>query len=135
MANLDLLENSIPVAPLKLAALPGSMEMAKKVDSYLVQFRKELAERRNGVSFSGYSEDSFLIDCECPRFGSGEAKGKINESVRGADLYIIQSRYPVNIIRKRIPSIRPSVIPRYPSSSKSPAQKIDNGNSFCKVLF
>ena len=38
MANLDLLENSIPVAPLKLAALPGSMEMAKKVDSYLVQF-------------------------------------------------------------------------------------------------
>ena len=79
MANLDLLENSIPVAPLKLAALPGSMEMAKKVDSYLVQFRKELAERRNGVSFSGYSEDSFLIDCECPRFGSGEAKGKIND--------------------------------------------------------
>lgn len=52
MANLDLLENSIPVAPLKLAALPGSMEMAKKVDSYLVQFRKELAERRNGVSLS-----------------------------------------------------------------------------------
>ena len=89
MANLDLLENSIPVAPLKLAALPGSMEMAKKVDSYLVQFRKELAERRNGVSFSGYSEDSFLIDCECPRFGSGEAKGKINESGRGADLYIL----------------------------------------------
>ena len=76
MANLDLLENSIPVAPLKLAALPGSMEMAKKVDAYLVQFRKELSERRNGVPFSGYSEDSFLIDCECPRFGSGEAKGK-----------------------------------------------------------
>ena len=89
MANLDLLENSIPVAPLKLAALPGSMEMAKKVDAYLVQFRKELSERRNGVPFSGYSEDSFLIDCECPRFGSGEAKGKINESVRGADLYIL----------------------------------------------
>ena len=89
MANLDLLENSIPVAPLKLAALPGSMEMAKKVDAYLVQFRKELSERRNGVPFSGYSEDSFLIDCECPRFGSGEAKGKINESVRGAELYIL----------------------------------------------
>ena len=89
MANLDLLENSIPVAPIKLAALPGSMEMAKKVDSYLVQFRRELTERRSGVPFSGYSEDSFLIDCECPRFGSGEAKGKINESVRGADLYIL----------------------------------------------
>ena len=89
MANLDLLENSIPVAPLKLAALPGSMEMAKKVDAYLVQFRKELAERRNGVSFSGYSEDSFLIDCECPRFGSGEAKGTILDSIRGKDLYLL----------------------------------------------
>ena len=49
MANLDLLENSIPVAPLKLAALPGSMEMARKVDAYVGQFRKEIAERRNGV--------------------------------------------------------------------------------------
>ena len=49
MANLDLLENSIPVAPLKLAALPGSMEMAKKVDAYLVQFRNCLLYTSSAV--------------------------------------------------------------------------------------
>lgn len=90
MANLDLLENSIPVAPIKIAALKGCEELAKNVDRYLVQFRKELASHQTaGISWSGYSEDSFLIDCECPRFGTGEAKGKINESVRGMDLFIM----------------------------------------------
>ena len=90
MANLDLLENSIPVAPIKIAALKGCEEMAKTVDNYLVQFRKELAaHQKNGFSWSGYSEDSFLIDCECSRFGTGEAKGTINESIRGVDLFIM----------------------------------------------
>ena len=90
MANLDLLENSIPVAPIKIAALKGCEELAKSVDRYLVQFRKEMTSHQSaGISWSGYSEDSFLIDCECPRFGTGEAKGKINESVRGMDLFIM----------------------------------------------
>lgn len=90
MANLDLLENSIPVAPIKIAALAGSEEWAHAVDRYLVKYRKELVEHHNSpMGLSGYSEDSFLIDCECPRFGSGEAKGKINESIRGVDLYIM----------------------------------------------
>ena len=90
MANLDLLENSIPVAPIKIAALMGCEELAKSVDRYLVQFRKEMTSHQSaGISWSGYSEDSFLIDCECPRFGTGEAKGKINESVRGMDLFIM----------------------------------------------
>ena len=90
MANLDLLENSIPVAPIKIAALKGCEEMAKEVNDYLVQYRKEMvANHKNGISWSGYSEDSFLVDCECPRFGSGEAKGKINESVRGVDLFVM----------------------------------------------
>ena len=90
MANLDLLENSIPVAPLKIAALKGCTEMANTVNNYLVEFRKDLVKRQaNGINWSGYVEDSYLIDCDCPRFGSGEAKGKINESVRGVDLFIL----------------------------------------------
>ena len=90
MANLGLLENSIPVAPIKIAALKGCEELAHKVDQYLVQFRKDLvAHKANGLSLSGYSEESFLVNCECPRFGSGEAKGKINESVRGVDLFVM----------------------------------------------
>ncbi len=90
MANLGLLENSIPVAPIKIAALKGCEELAQKVDRYLVKFRKDLvAHNANGLTLSGYSEESFLVDCECPRFGSGEAKGKINESVRGVDLFVM----------------------------------------------
>ena len=90
MANLDLLEKSIPVAPIKIAALKGCEELGKTVNDYLVQFRKELMEHRtNGIAWSGYAEESFLIDCDCPRFGTGEAKGVINESIRGVDLFIL----------------------------------------------
>lgn len=90
MPNIELLEKSIPVAPIKIAALPGCEELAREVDQKLVRFRKELAERnQSGINPQGYSEESFLIDCECPRFGTGEGKGYIKESVRGVDLYIM----------------------------------------------
>lgn len=92
MANLDLLECSIPVAPIKIIALKGCTELGNTVNDYLVSFRKEMAEKRNdhnSVTWSGYAEDSFLVDAECPRFGTGEAKGKINASIRGADLFIM----------------------------------------------
>ena len=90
MANLDLLERSIPVAPLKIAALKGCMDLASEVNNYLVQFRHDLvAHNSHSISWSGYVEDSFLLGCDCPRFGSGEAKGKITESVRGMDLFLM----------------------------------------------
>lgn len=90
MANLDLLERSIPVAPLKIAALKGCMDLASEVDKYLVQFRHDLvAHNSRGITWSGYVADSFLLGCDCPRFGSGEAKGKITESVRGMDLFLM----------------------------------------------
>ena len=90
MPNIELLEKSIPVAPIKIAALAGCEDLAHEVDQKLVRFRKELVERnQSGINPQGYSEDSFLIDCECPRFGTGEGKGYIKESVRGVDLYIM----------------------------------------------
>lgn len=90
MPNIELLEKSIPVAPIKIAALAGCEELAREVDSKLVRFRKELVERdQSGITPQGYSENSFLIDCECPRFGTGEGKAFIRESVRGVDLYIM----------------------------------------------
>ena len=90
MINISLLEKSIPVAPIKIAALKSCAQLASQVDSHLVQFRKELdSHNRSGLNFRGYSEESFLIDCDCPRFGSGEAKGIIGESVRGKDLYLM----------------------------------------------
>ena len=92
MANLDLLECSIPVAPIKIVALKGCTDLGNIVNDYLVSFRKEMAQKRtdhSSVTWSGYAEDSFLVDAECPRFGTGEAKGKINASIRGADLFIM----------------------------------------------
>ena len=78
------------MAPIKIAALESCAQLASQVDSHLVKFRKELKSHNpSGVNFRGYTEDSFLIDCECPRFGSGEAKGVIGESIRGTDMFIM----------------------------------------------
>lgn len=82
--------DSIPVGPLKIAALEGARDFAQEVNRYLVQFRHESPLHNNqAVPLLGYCEDSYLIDCSCPRFGTGEGKGIINESVRGADLFIL----------------------------------------------
>ena len=84
-----ILEN-IPVGSLGIIALPGCEDMVKKVDDYLVKWRHERAhEYRDDIAFSGYEKDSFLINARVPRFGSGEAKGIIEESVRGKDLYLM----------------------------------------------
>jgi ribose-phosphate pyrophosphokinase len=90
MANTKYLLNSNAVAPLKLIALPGCEEMAQTINDYIVQFRREMAEKnpaKNNVY--GYAADTFLLGAECPRFGSGESKGMINESVRGVDLFLL----------------------------------------------
>ena len=83
------LEN-IPVGSLGIIAVDGCQELGNKVNDYLVKWRKESShEHKNDVVFTGYEKDNYLIDAKVPRFGSGEAKGVINESVRGKDLYLM----------------------------------------------
>ena len=83
------LEN-IPVGALGLIPLPGCDEMGAKVNEYLVRWRKESSiEHKEDIAFSGYERDNYIINSSVPRFGSGEAKGIINESVRGKDLYLM----------------------------------------------
>lgn len=90
MANLESLLHSIPCAPLKLVAVPGCEEMAKVIDEYLVSFRHDIiAMNPEKAAIFGYCEDSFIVKCKCPRFGTGEAKGILTESVRGMDLFIL----------------------------------------------
>ena len=90
MPNLRVLENALPFAPLKVCALDSAGKLGKSVDNYLVDFRKTLRKGlKTDPAFEGYAEPSFLIDAECPRFGSGEGKGIFNESVRGKDLFIL----------------------------------------------
>ena len=83
------LEN-IPVGPIGFIPVDGCQELGKKVDDYLVKWRKEAMENsEDDIVFHEYSKDSFIVDAKIPRFGSGEAKGIINESVRGKDIYVM----------------------------------------------
>ncbi len=86
----DIFLETIPVGKLGVLALNSSSEMGEKVNKYLVSWRNNRDnEHTSTIAFSGYQRDSFLIDSVCPRFGTGEGKGVIKESVRGFDLYII----------------------------------------------
>ena len=65
MPNIELLEKSMPVAPIRIAALAGCRELAEEVDRKLVKFRKELVSKKQlSIIPQGYSESTFLVDCE-----------------------------------------------------------------------
>lgn len=93
MKNLkrrDRVLDTIPVGSLGIIPLPSCESLGRKVNDYLVQWRHESAnEHKNTIAFQGYEQDSFLIGAKLPRFGSGEAKGIVHESVRGRDLYLM----------------------------------------------
>ncbi len=82
--------NSIPVGALGVVPLKGCKELAESVDSYLVKWRREREnEHKGSLAFTGYERPSYLVKSSLPRFGSGEAKGVINDTVRGYDLYFL----------------------------------------------
>ena len=90
MSNIKQLEKTLPTAPLKIAALDSCKELGQKVNDYIVSFRKEaISEYPALASIANYNCENYLADCACPRFGSGEAKGILRESIRGNDLYIM----------------------------------------------
>ena len=90
MANIELLEKTLPVAPLKLAALESCKELAQKVNDYIVSFRENtINEVTESPLYVNYRTNNYLVECNCPRFGSGEAKGVIKETIRGTDLFIM----------------------------------------------
>ena len=83
------LEN-IPVGSLGMIPIDGCQELGGKVNDYLVKWRKEaVAKTKDDVVFHDYQKETYIIDAKVPRFGSGEAKGIINESVRGKDIYLM----------------------------------------------
>lgn len=89
--KIYMMEQAFPVAPLKIAALPSCIDFARKVDEYIVSFRREYDETVDDSSsiYPHYNQDSYLVDLSVPRFGSGEAKGNIKESVRGNDVFVM----------------------------------------------
>ena len=90
----DFTIEAMPVAPLKLAAHISAKKLAEEVDRALVEYRKhDFEELRNKYTdytlLRDFAPESFLLDLSCPRFGTGEGKGVINESVRGVDEFVI----------------------------------------------
>ncbi len=81
---------AVPVAPLKIIALSSCKELGEMVDQHLVNSRRQqLSQKHTDLSIIGYEADTYLSVHNCPRFGSGEAKGEIHESIRGKDLFIL----------------------------------------------
>lgn len=82
--------DTLPVGSLGLIPLEGCKELGQAVDKYLVQWRNDRDHLHVGnLALLGYQRDSYILSAKVPRFGSGEAKGIINESVRGDDLFLM----------------------------------------------
>lgn len=86
MADKNLEFTGAPYARLGFIVMPGCEEIGGKIDEYLVKWRNE---RAHLADVDGYKKNSFRININLPRFGTGEGKGVITESVRGCDLFII----------------------------------------------
>ncbi len=70
--------------------LKGCSEMAEEIDYYLTRWRAEReSEHHNSLGFEGYRRPTYIVDCDLPRFGTGEGKGVMKQSVRGMDLYFL----------------------------------------------
>ena len=82
---------TIPAGRLGIIPMNSCSELGKKVNNYLVKWRKERDDLASADEFMllGYEKESYIIESECPRFASGEAKGTLKESIRGTDIYIL----------------------------------------------
>ena len=84
--NIEEFRNSIPVGDLGIIPLQSCSELGKMVNEYIVDWRKE---REDVLHQDDKIKDSYIVNTKCSRFGSGEAKGTILDSIRGKDLYLL----------------------------------------------
>lgn len=81
---------TLPVGRLGIIPLESCRELGKKVNGFLVDWRRNRNHPAENADFlSEYQRDSYIIPSRVPRFGSGEAKGNLMESVRGDDIYLL----------------------------------------------
>lgn len=89
MSDKKVIE-TIPVGPLAIAVMPNCKALGDKIDAYLTEWRSDRThEKESPITFKGYVKDSYLLNLKVPRFGTGEAKCVLGETIRGTDLYII----------------------------------------------
>lgn len=124
---------TIPYGPLGIIALPGTKKLAEKINSYLVKWREDqIRNHKENIAFYGYQRANYLIDTTIARFGSGEGKAVINDTVRGYDLYILVDcfNYSVtyNMYGKEVPKSPDdhfSDLKRVISAASSKAKRIN----------
>ena len=124
---------TIPYGPLGIIALPGCEELAKKIDQYIVRWREEQVEKHEHlISFYGYQRDTYMIQTSLVRFGSGEGKAVINDTIRGYDLYIIADCFNYSVKYKmygmdvpKSPDDHYSDLKRVISAASSKAKRIN----------
>lgn len=97
VANWSKDFSNIPFGPLGIIAMRGFEEMGEKINNWLLKWRNEETQDQQYYTIPGHDRDTFLIKTECPRFGTGESKGTIKESVRGYDIYILVDVTAYNI--------------------------------------
>ena len=124
---------TIPYGPLGIIALPGTEKLAEKINTYLVKWREDqIRNHKENIAFYGYQRANYLIDTTIARFGSGEGKAVINDTVRGYDLYILVDcfNYSVtyNMYGKEVPKSPDdhfSDLKRVISAASSKAKRIN----------
>ena len=82
--------DTLPAGSLGIIPVKGCEGMASEIDYYLTRWREEReSEHKDSIAYIGYKRPSYIINCALPRFGTGEGKGVLAESVRGMDLYLL----------------------------------------------
>ncbi len=90
MKSTDSKFNTLPIGKLAILVHPSCEELGKKIDQYIVNWRsKRETDAHDAIHYQDYLRDSYIIPSTCARFGTGEAKALLHDSVRGVDLYIL----------------------------------------------
>ena len=90
----------MPVGTLGIVGMAGCEEITEKINAYLVEWRAQRHIDITDANLRGYSSDDYRIAAKCPRFGSGEAKALISQTVRGYDLYVLVDTFNYGVTFK-----------------------------------
>ena len=85
--NIEEFKDSIPVGDLGIIALDSCTALGSKINDFIVSWRKDRSEQASILV--DHLQDDYMVKARCPRFGTGEAKGEILDSIRGKDLYLL----------------------------------------------
>ncbi|MGM0603507.1 MAG: ribose-phosphate pyrophosphokinase [Bacillota bacterium] len=81
--------SKIPYGHVGIIVHKSCRDLGEKIDGHLVDRREWEFNQSNSKYFLEALKDSYVIDSDVIRFSNGEAKGILNETIRGKDIFII----------------------------------------------